>query len=168
VNRVSHEVRRAGRAVELSPKEYALLEFLLRNPGHPRNPRRYHRGSLAHPRPIPSPTWSTSTSTTSAAKIDTGADPPSYPNHPWRRLPNRRQPSRRLSFRSVPLFKRQDLNKKSTQYQYCVTVRFHRSPSATFFFHSRVLPIKRPPSVILLTVLWSGSCFGPQFRGNEL
>ncbi len=35
VNRVSHAVRRAGRAVELSPKEYALLEFLLRNPGHP-------------------------------------------------------------------------------------------------------------------------------------
>ncbi len=35
VNRVSHQVRRAGRAVELSPKEYALLEFLLRNPGHP-------------------------------------------------------------------------------------------------------------------------------------
>lgn len=35
VNRVSHEVRRAGRAVELSPKEYALLEFLLRNPGRP-------------------------------------------------------------------------------------------------------------------------------------
>jgi len=35
VNRVSHEVRRAGRPVELSPKEYALLEFLLRNPGRP-------------------------------------------------------------------------------------------------------------------------------------
>jgi two-component system, OmpR family, response regulator len=35
VNRVSHEARRAGRAVELRPKEYALLEFLLRNPGHP-------------------------------------------------------------------------------------------------------------------------------------
>lgn len=35
VNRVSHEVRRAGRAIDLSPKEYALLEFLLRNPGHP-------------------------------------------------------------------------------------------------------------------------------------
>src|SRR5579863_2133120 len=35
VNRVSHQVRRAGRAVELSPKEYALLEFLLRNPGRP-------------------------------------------------------------------------------------------------------------------------------------
>jgi len=35
VNRVSHAVSRAGRAVELSPKEYALLEFLLRNPGHP-------------------------------------------------------------------------------------------------------------------------------------
>jgi DNA-binding response OmpR family regulator len=35
VNRVSHEVRRAGRAIELSPKEYALLEFLLRNPGRP-------------------------------------------------------------------------------------------------------------------------------------
>jgi two-component system copper resistance phosphate regulon response regulator CusR len=35
VNRVSHAVSRAGRTVELSPKEYALLEFLLRNPGHP-------------------------------------------------------------------------------------------------------------------------------------
>jgi len=35
VNRVSHEVRRSGRPVELSPKEYALLEFLLRNPGRP-------------------------------------------------------------------------------------------------------------------------------------
>jgi DNA-binding response OmpR family regulator len=35
VNRVSHEVQRAGRAIELSPKEYALLEFLLRNPGRP-------------------------------------------------------------------------------------------------------------------------------------
>lgn len=35
VNRVSHQVRRAGRAIELSPKEYALLEFLLRNPGRP-------------------------------------------------------------------------------------------------------------------------------------
>ena len=35
VNRVSHQVRRAGPAIELSPKEYALLEFLLRNPGRP-------------------------------------------------------------------------------------------------------------------------------------
>lgn len=35
VNRVSHQVQRAGRAIELSPKEYALLEFLLRNPGRP-------------------------------------------------------------------------------------------------------------------------------------
>jgi len=35
VNRVSHEVRRAGRPIELSPKEYALLEFLLRQPGRP-------------------------------------------------------------------------------------------------------------------------------------
>ncbi|HKM65569.1 MAG TPA: response regulator transcription factor [Candidatus Acidoferrum sp.] len=35
VNRVSHQVRRGGRAIDLSPKEYALLEFLLRNPGHP-------------------------------------------------------------------------------------------------------------------------------------
>lgn len=35
VNRVSHQVRRAGHAIELSPKEYALLEFLLRNPGRP-------------------------------------------------------------------------------------------------------------------------------------
>jgi len=35
VNRVSHEVRRGGHAIELSPKEYALLEYLLRNPGQP-------------------------------------------------------------------------------------------------------------------------------------
>jgi two-component system, OmpR family, response regulator len=35
VNRESHEVRRAGRPIELSPKEYALLEFLLRQPGRP-------------------------------------------------------------------------------------------------------------------------------------
>jgi two-component system, OmpR family, response regulator len=35
INRVSHEVRRAGRAIDLSPKEYALLEYLLRNPGTP-------------------------------------------------------------------------------------------------------------------------------------
>jgi DNA-binding response OmpR family regulator len=35
VNRVSHQVRRAGRAIDLSPKEYALLEFLLRHPGQP-------------------------------------------------------------------------------------------------------------------------------------
>jgi DNA-binding response OmpR family regulator len=35
VDRVSHEVRRAGRSIELSPKEYALLEYLLRNPGRP-------------------------------------------------------------------------------------------------------------------------------------
>jgi DNA-binding response OmpR family regulator len=35
VNRVSHQVRRAGHPIDLSPKEYALLEFLLRNPGRP-------------------------------------------------------------------------------------------------------------------------------------
>jgi DNA-binding response OmpR family regulator len=35
INRVSHEVRRAGRAIDLSPKEYALLEYLLRNSGRP-------------------------------------------------------------------------------------------------------------------------------------
>jgi two-component system, OmpR family, copper resistance phosphate regulon response regulator CusR len=35
VNRVSHQVCRAGRTIELSPKEYALLEFLLRSPGQP-------------------------------------------------------------------------------------------------------------------------------------
>jgi two-component system OmpR family response regulator len=35
INRVSHHVSRAGRPIELSPKEYALLEFLLRNSGRP-------------------------------------------------------------------------------------------------------------------------------------
>lgn len=39
VNRVSHEVSRGGRPIDLSPKEYALLEYLLRKPGRavPRN-----------------------------------------------------------------------------------------------------------------------------------
>ncbi|HEX8872279.1 MAG TPA: response regulator transcription factor [Candidatus Acidoferrum sp.] len=35
VNRISHEVRRAGRVIELSPTEYALLELLLRHTGRP-------------------------------------------------------------------------------------------------------------------------------------
>jgi DNA-binding response OmpR family regulator len=35
INRVTHRVNRGGRFIELSPKEYALLEFLLRNPGRP-------------------------------------------------------------------------------------------------------------------------------------
>lgn len=35
INRITHQVNRAGRYIELSPKEYALLEFLLRNPGRP-------------------------------------------------------------------------------------------------------------------------------------
>lgn len=35
VNRVSHQVWRAGRAIELSPEEYALLDYLCRNAGQP-------------------------------------------------------------------------------------------------------------------------------------
>jgi len=35
VNRVSHKVSRNGRSIELSPKEYALLEYLLRHSGRP-------------------------------------------------------------------------------------------------------------------------------------
>jgi DNA-binding response OmpR family regulator len=35
VDRVSHRVSRSGRIIDLSPKEYALLEFLLRQPGRP-------------------------------------------------------------------------------------------------------------------------------------
>jgi DNA-binding response OmpR family regulator len=35
VDRVSHTVQRHGRAIELSPKEFALLEFLMRNAGQP-------------------------------------------------------------------------------------------------------------------------------------
>ena len=35
INRITHQVNRGGRFIELSPKEYALLEFLLRNPGRP-------------------------------------------------------------------------------------------------------------------------------------
>ena len=35
INRITHQVNRGGRFIDLSPKEYALLEFLLRNPGRP-------------------------------------------------------------------------------------------------------------------------------------
>lgn len=35
INRITHQVNRGGRFIELSPKEYALLEFLLRNHGRP-------------------------------------------------------------------------------------------------------------------------------------
>jgi DNA-binding response OmpR family regulator len=35
LDRVSHAVRRSGHAIELSPKEFALLEFLMRQPGQP-------------------------------------------------------------------------------------------------------------------------------------
>lgn len=35
VDRVAHAVRRAGRAIDLSPKEFALLEFLMRHEGQP-------------------------------------------------------------------------------------------------------------------------------------
>jgi DNA-binding response OmpR family regulator len=35
IDRVSHRVSRGGRIIDLSPKEYALLDFLLRHPGRP-------------------------------------------------------------------------------------------------------------------------------------
>jgi len=35
MDRLSHSVHRAGRAIDLSPKEYSLLEFLMRHAGHP-------------------------------------------------------------------------------------------------------------------------------------
>src|SRR5215470_7282549 len=35
LDRFSHTVRRSGRALDLSPKEFALLEFLMRQPGQP-------------------------------------------------------------------------------------------------------------------------------------
>ncbi len=34
LNRVDHSVKRAGRPLELTPKEFALLEYLMRNAGH--------------------------------------------------------------------------------------------------------------------------------------
>lgn len=33
LNRVEHSVRRGSRSIESTPKEYSLLEFLMRNPG---------------------------------------------------------------------------------------------------------------------------------------
>lgn len=35
MDRLSRSVRRAGRAIELSPKEFSLLEFLMHHAGHP-------------------------------------------------------------------------------------------------------------------------------------
>jgi DNA-binding response OmpR family regulator len=35
LDRVSHTVRRSGQLIDLSPKEYALLEFLMRHAGQP-------------------------------------------------------------------------------------------------------------------------------------
>jgi two-component system OmpR family response regulator len=35
VDRIAHTVRRGGREIELSPKEFALLEFLMRHAGQP-------------------------------------------------------------------------------------------------------------------------------------
>jgi DNA-binding response OmpR family regulator len=35
INRITHQVNRGGRFIPLSPKEYALLDFLLRSPGQP-------------------------------------------------------------------------------------------------------------------------------------
>jgi DNA-binding response OmpR family regulator len=35
IDRVSHSVRRSGHAIDLSPKEFALLEFLMRHAGEP-------------------------------------------------------------------------------------------------------------------------------------
>jgi DNA-binding response OmpR family regulator len=35
LDRITHSVRRRGHAIELSPKEFSLLEFLMRNAGQP-------------------------------------------------------------------------------------------------------------------------------------
>jgi two-component system copper resistance phosphate regulon response regulator CusR len=35
LNRVEHKVKRAGRTIDLTPKEFSLLEYLMRNAGKP-------------------------------------------------------------------------------------------------------------------------------------
>jgi two-component system OmpR family response regulator len=40
LNRVEHSVKRAGRAIELTPKEFGLLEYLMRNAGQRGTARR--------------------------------------------------------------------------------------------------------------------------------
>ena len=42
-------VRRGGRRIELKPKEYALLEYLMRNSGRPVTRVAHHRARLGHP-----------------------------------------------------------------------------------------------------------------------
>jgi len=35
MDRLSHSVHRSGHAIDLSPKEFSSLEFLMRHAGHP-------------------------------------------------------------------------------------------------------------------------------------
>ena len=62
----SHAVTRAGRPVNLTAKEYALLEFLVLHQDRDRLPRRHRRSTSGTKLSIPSPTSSTSTSSACA------------------------------------------------------------------------------------------------------
>ena len=67
LDRVSHLVTRGGRELTLAPREYALLEYLMRNPGRVRSRTMIldAYGTMATKR---SPTWSTQPSLDCARK----------------------------------------------------------------------------------------------------
>ena len=46
---IRRKVRRAGKAIDLKPKEYALLEFLMRNTDRPLDQGLDHRARVGHP-----------------------------------------------------------------------------------------------------------------------
>ena len=46
LNRVEHSVKRAGRLIELTPKEFSLLEYLMRKRGTERDARADHRACV--------------------------------------------------------------------------------------------------------------------------
>ena len=46
IDRVAHAVQRGGNSIELSPKEFALLEFLMRHEGAGGHPNRNCRAGL--------------------------------------------------------------------------------------------------------------------------
>ena|SRR6516164_3107264 len=74
LNRVERTVRRAGRRIELTSKEFGLLEYLLRNAGHriTRNMIVEHVWNLSL---IPGPTSWTCTLTTCGRRLTRGSVP---------------------------------------------------------------------------------------------
>jgi len=93
---VSHTVRRGSHNIELSPKEFALLEFLMR-----------HEGQPVSRTIIVEQVWKLNFDTMTNVvdvyinylrrKVDSGLRPRPHPHDSRRRLPNRRKRPARLA-----------------------------------------------------------------------